>query len=196
MISHLLRCVYVHVPKTGGHSIDRHFLEQGLVSVPCWHATAAKSIELLEGRPVYYMFATVRNPWDRLVSEYFWQGSDCDTQIPTPWGNKTIRFEDYCRSDWSWYPPRERADGHLSDQAHFLFDDRDRPLVNDIIRFENLQEGFDRVCQTLGLAPSQLPRLNATRHEPYWRYYTDELVEEVARRYARDIRLLGYEFGA
>ena len=188
-----LHCAYIHVPKTGGHSIDALFSTLGLVTVKCWHATAAETIRLIGGRH-YFLFATVRNPWDRLVSEYVWQGSNSAGHIPTPWGNKAISFEDFCRSDFSWYPEEERLNGHLSDQAHFIFDENDAPLVDEIIRFEALQAGFDNVCRRLGLPPTPLPRLNSTQHRPYWQYYSGEVAEIVAKRFERDIRLLGYRF--
>lgn len=195
MISHPLRCAYVHPPKTGGHSIDKFFSRRGAVSVKAWHATAAETLALLPPDHGYYMFGTVRNPWDRFLSEYVWQSSDCPTQIQTPWGNKNISFRDFCLSDYSWYPAGERANGHLADQAHFLFDDTDRRLVDYIIRFEQLQEGFTSVCRILSLPAFDLPRLNVTQHEPYWSYYTDELAELIGKRFARDVRLFGYEFG-
>jgi hypothetical protein len=196
MISHRLRCAYVHVPKTGGHSIDRFFIDRGLVSVGRWHATATELRRKIDPGKGYFLFATVRNPWDRFLSEYMWQASAFPSQIPTPWGNKAITFADYCRSDFAWYPDTEIRNGHLSDQAGFVFDDGDHSIVDLVVRFERLQEGFAEVCQRLGLSKTTLPHLNRTEHVPYWHYYTDELIELVAKRYERDIRLLGYTFGS
>src|SRR5262245_37683364 len=139
MISHSLRCVYIHVPKTGGHSIDRFFRDRALVSIGRWHDTVVTVRDFLGPGFNYYFFGTVRNPWDRFFSEYLWQKSNFPTQLATPWGRKDITFEDFCKSDLIWYPDHEVKNGHTRDQAHFLFDEEDRLLVDDIVRFESLQ---------------------------------------------------------
>src|SRR5215472_5491948 len=70
MINHQYRCIFIHIPKTGGKSI------QGFFGV-AWQnhkdlARYAQELEpdIFEG---YYKFAVVRNPWDRIVSDYNYQ---------------------------------------------------------------------------------------------------------------------------
>jgi hypothetical protein len=68
-------------------------------------------------------------------------------------------------------------------------------IVDYIGRFERLQECFDEVSSRLGLAPTKLPHLNASRHAPYTEYYSATTAEEVRHLYARDIKTFGYKFG-
>ena len=67
MIFHRYRCLSVHIPKTGGNSINRVF---GIG----WqdHKDLARYRE--ERFRAYFKFAVVRNPWERLLSDYNYQG--------------------------------------------------------------------------------------------------------------------------
>jgi hypothetical protein len=67
MISHRYRFLSVHIPKTGGNSINRLF---GMG----WqdHKDLARHRE--ERCRAYLKFAVVRNPWERLLSDYNYQG--------------------------------------------------------------------------------------------------------------------------
>jgi hypothetical protein len=68
-------------------------------------------------------------------------------------------------------------------------------VVENIIRFENLKQGFDDMCKTLQVPHIKLPHLNKTKHTHYTDYYDDETRELVAKKYAKDIETFGYEFG-
>ena len=62
-VSRTHQCVFFHVPRTGGSSIE---------ALNWWdewtgHFPAARE---LADRPTYFSFAFVRNPWDRFVSLY------------------------------------------------------------------------------------------------------------------------------
>jgi hypothetical protein len=59
--------------------------------------------------------------------------------------------------------------------------------------FETLSQDFATVCDRIGVAPP-LPRHNRSNHSDYRQFYTDDLRELVARRLAKDIEFLGYEF--
>lgn len=70
------------------------------------------------------------------------------------------------------------------------------PLEVDFIgRFEKIDEDFDHIAGRLGLDVS-LPRRNAGTSRPrdYRQLYTDRTAEIVAKAYARDIALFGYDF--
>ncbi|MGP8230532.1 MAG: sulfotransferase family 2 domain-containing protein [Steroidobacteraceae bacterium] len=68
MISHDLRCILVHIQKTGGMSIRRALNMQ--LWDPHQHRFASE-VRTLYGPEVwqhYFKFGFVRNSWDRLVS--------------------------------------------------------------------------------------------------------------------------------
>jgi hypothetical protein len=67
--------------------------------------------------------------------------------------------------------------------------------VNFIGRLENAQADFDHVCDKIRIPRQTLPRLNTTKHRPYWEYYDDESREIVADVFSEEIETFGYEFG-
>ena len=69
-----------------------------------------------------------------------------------------------------------------------------RFAVNRVVRFENMQQDFDEVCNDIGIEPVQLPHINKTNHDHYTTYYTDETRRIVERVYAADISLFNYKF--
>ena len=94
MINHRHRFIFIHIPKTGGTSMEdvlgawfsmkRERYARWLPGVKHWaqHLTMSEilhrqfSNKNKARRPErYFKFAFVRNPWDRLVSELMWRSS-------------------------------------------------------------------------------------------------------------------------
>ena len=75
---------------------------------------------------------------------------------------------------------------------------RPRPLDRDIdflIRFENLNDDFNKVCKKIGLpAAPELPVHNRSIRKHYSSYYDNELRELVARKFSTEIEYGDYQF--
>ena len=63
---------------------------------------------------------------------------------------------------------------------------------NKIIRFENLQEDFNEVCNDIGIEAYQLPHYNKSEHDSFESYYDDELKEMVYGMFIVDFRRFDY----
>jgi Sulfotransferase family len=233
VICHQHRCLFVHIPKTAGMSIEHAFLrEVGLT----WEDRAAfllrRNDDPRRGPPQlthltageylacgylteqqfrsYFKFAFVRNPWDRIVSEYKYWGH------PVKIDFKTYLFKRLPAPGWT------DIYRHVIPQHDFLYDESGRLLVDFVGRFETIQADFDRICERLSLPPRPLPRVNRSLEQTwpssfrefrkwlrrtirtrerehtfphYTDYYDDESREFVTRMYRRDIEAFNYVFG-
>jgi hypothetical protein len=76
-----------------------------------------------------------------------------------------------------------------------------RIIVDHIIKFENLQAGFDDACSAMSLGQITVPHVNRSGLEKkgvpsmtYSEYYDQEAVDLVANLYRRDIELFDYSY--
>ena len=128
----------------------------------------------------YFKFGFVRNPWDRELSNYFYNSGT----LKPP---KDISFKE-------WLNINLRKDGlihdHNTPQCHYLTD------VDYIARFENYDEEVKYIFNRIGVPmPKPLMHFFKTGHEPYWKYYDDVDIMKVHQWYEKDIEMYNYGFG-
>ncbi len=129
-----------------------------------------------------FTFSFVRNPWDWQVSLYhFIQKNRINHQRHLV---AQMSFDDYIK----W---RIEEDLHL--QKPFVYDRHGNCLVDFVGKFENLSDDFATVCSKIGVDAS-LPHVNASKHDTWRSYYSDESASLVAEAFAEDIEAFGYSF--
>jgi hypothetical protein len=158
------------------------------------HAKIVAAKELLpkEWFEVLFKFAFVRNPWDLQVSSFH----HIRRERPQFLGGHED-FEGFLR--WKLGPDRPyqfHVDTSIELQTDYLIDLHGDIVVDFIGRYERLHDDFAEACRRIGLTDIRLPhRRQATdRAQDYRSYYDADTAELVARRFARDIELLGYAF--
>jgi len=67
-------------------------------------------------------------------------------------------------------------------------------LVDYILRFEHLEEMWNKMFEELGYEPPKLPNKNVSKHKHYSEYYDDETREFVGKLFEKDIKEFGYEY--
>ena len=127
----------------------------------------------------YYKFCIERNPWDRVVSFYYWAYKD----------GKRPDFETYIHG---------KKIMRLKRRGIGLYTIDGEVIADRICRFERLREDLDLVRKDLGIEDSlELPRTKVQTQKkkaPYQDYYTDTTRQRVAELFDREIDLMDYRF--
>jgi hypothetical protein len=185
------RCIFIHIPKTAGSSMASALFGAASRHVPYFEYQRANPAKFRK----YFKFAFVRNPWDRLVSTYFFLRAGGLNAMDRAWAQNAIAsfdtFDDFVAS---WLTAENVASWvHFLPQAHFVLNADGRVMVDFLGRFERLNDDFNAVARRLE-RHVELPSTNRGEHVPYADYYTPKTREIVARVYARDISAFGYGF--
>ena len=206
MISHKHKFVFIHIPKTGGTSIELCFDPNADVRDTKYKHRTLRGLEK-DGLIIkdYFKFTFVRNPWDMTLSMYKYLWSS-DKPFPKYWRTTHKRMKSFSFREWVTHPsfqrPTLRAERiHLTSRSY-----NPPECISDwytsksykidyIGKFENLQEDFNTVCDKIGIPRQELPHENKTKHKHYTEYYDEETKQIVAEKYAKDIEYFGYEFG-
>lgn len=203
MISHQHRCIFVHIPKTAGNSINRVFGVEWQDHKDLARYAAELPPEIFES---YFKFAIVRNPWDRLFSDYNYQLKKSRAK-----NSKLFVFNERGgkRNFAAWVEAAltqpdlyeaERWGGQVSPHIHRWSPQLEwmslngEAAVDFVARMENLREGFPAICRRVGLPVQRLPHRNRRLHLHYSHYYDRTTRDLVGSYYARDIAAFGYEF--
>lgn len=142
MISHRYRFAFVHIPRTGGTSI-----ETALASVLSGRKHLYR--EEVETLPDGYLsFSVVRNPWDRIRSYYRWRLRPESTWVP----EAERRVLERSFLNWLEFVAERRTSGvgdrkfliAISNQADILAND-DGLLVDYVGRYERIQDSFREI---------------------------------------------------
>ena len=144
-------------------------------------------------------FAFIRNPYSRLVSEYFWKRKDADIRLGINCQTSTFKEFVYQLSDnWNDIMNHSQAEvSHYLPQYLFLCDDNDNIIVN-YEKYENgLETGFKKIIHKFNLnLPHnfKLPKNNSTTNvrQHYSYYYDDDIQEIVYRLYYKDFTIFNY----
>lgn len=126
----------------------------------------------------YYKFAIERNPWDAVVSLYYWKYKDRE-QLPD--------FDTYVSEEWIEQLANNRR----------MYRIRGRLAVDRVLRYEHLDTELSEVWHHLGLpGEPDLPRAkgHARPAGHYRELYSDAARKRVEVVFADAIEAFGYEF--
>jgi len=177
---------FIHINKTGGSSVEK------ALNMPLEHKTALEKIEEI-GYDVWnrrLTFTVIRNPWDKVVSHYHYRVKTNQTSL----SKKSIGFR-----EWLQRAYRDRDPFYYDDpkmfmpQMDWLSDSDGNLLVDEIIRFEHLNQEFSVVMKKLGKRVN-LPHVKSSKRGNYKSYYDDDAVQIVQNCFEKDIDFFGYTF--
>jgi hypothetical protein len=213
MVLRELKCVFVHIPKTGGTSIEKVLNpEMDAVSkisdvdlfvgwsdeFKIWmqHATMQQMNDLhREDLTTHFKFGFVRNPWDRAVSDYLWLLRDAKEISGRHTFYDYLMSRGYFRKIFKNYGSIDYRGDHILPQVDFLFDKNGNSLVDFIGKTEDFEQDVNFVCDKIGIQRQELPYEKKSDRKQYLHYYSNATKEIVAEKYAKDIEHFGYKFG-
>lgn len=183
-------CIFIHIPKSAGTSVARALFDA--------QSRHVRYLEYEKANPWkfrrYFKFTFVRNPWDRLVSTFFFLKSGglnpLDAAFAEQYLSHYCDFSDFVMQGLNSDEVQHWV--HFRPQSWFVCDPGGNLKVDFVGHFETLSEDFGYVARRLGLDRA-LPRSNASNHQHYRTYYDEKTWSVVAKTYQSDIELFGYE---
>lgn len=164
----------------------------------------------------YLKFTIVRNPWDLFVSLHVYWLRHLWDEVKVPGVRGLLRRRSstlYQRGRTFGQAQRLYRSGQLKESVElalrrgvyspqleamerFYFVDGHR-YANCYLRFENLQDDFDSLCQRLGVEQRALPKAKTELRkddEPYQHYYNTFSRQRIADHCGRMLEEFGYSF--
>ena len=195
MISIENKFIFTHIGRTGGGSIEAALVNYGSKKPHThpYYLNASQHWTSIEERIALgeemwkqcFKFTIVRNPWDRVLSQY---KGHVVKEVPG------LSFEQYLHR--SFIEKISHDDFRfISPCMDWITDEKDNILVDYIGKFENLQEEFNTICNKLNIPITPLSHVNKDpSKEPYQKYYNSETKKLIEDAFSKDIKQFNYKF--
>lgn len=198
-----MKVVYIHIPKTGGTSIEealgmkttdgQFWGRRHDVDASKQHYSHTEMLNVRSDILDWFTFVSIRNPWDRVLSGW--------AHHPK-WKNEVGSFDNFISlmkenvfelGNLYW------LDGYVTPQTHFI------PKIRDfhVLRFESLQKDFAEMCKNYSEfsgIDNQLPILEGRQvatgvGKNYRDYYSNNQKILIEKLFEEEIELFKYKFG-
>ena len=144
-----------------------------------------------------FAFTFVRNPWDRLVSAFFYLNKggvmpgdkdDYEKYLKKYGGDFTLFVHEAFKTDEIFNQL------HIRPQFEWITDDNDKLVTDFVGKFETLQLDFDYALKKNWRFKKKLSFQKRGKHPNYRELYTPDTRAIVAEAFGKDIELFKYEF--
>lgn|GEM_PF-362225 len=187
--------VYFYIPKVASTSLKSLFASLlGFDDKEKFHKISYPSVlrSELKKNNQYFKFAIVRNPYDRLVSNYFGKvKNQRNYAMKAPF--KGCSFDEFIRIVCNL--PDEKMDNHFKPQHTFICNEAGDLLPDFIGKYERLADDFQIIVEKAGLPQDlKLPHRAKSQRGAFQQYYSSQTRELVYQRYRQDFDLFGYSY--
>lgn len=214
MISHTNKCIFIHVSKCAGTSIERAFgidtnnnSKINNVNLYGWHSETKQYLqhstpeELMKNNLIsqeiwntYYKFIVVRNPWSRAVSDYFWMMNQKKIILDS--------FKNFIENRGGFkkvMQPQKKNNyyTHLYSQKKYFFIQGKEITYDRVIRFENIENELKALAQDLGMSEKLFEKKSNRSFKKlkhYSLFFNQRRKKIVEKYYLEDINYLNYSF--
>ena len=213
LISHSHRFIFVKTKKTAGSSIE-HFLVKNCFDPKKDICTgskqdntprtgnispgaadghrSAKDIKILVGAPVwksYYTFTVERNPWEKVVSEFYWK----------------VNLNNGLRSDaesFEYYVDNTLGRKYSPPVGWPLYTNNKKIIVDEVIQYKDLSNSLtslfqDKLNVTLSKEEFESTRKKSGKRKKHYTelYLKKKYIDKIADIFSDEIKYFGYKFG-
>jgi len=164
------KIIFLHIGKTGGMSIERslglpekdyRIFDQEFVyglrkGVMTQHARLDYIDQFLsEDQRQWFKFTTIRNPWHRMISAFYYLQPRHLKQFGSFRKWLENKYESLVSNSWG-------EGSHYTPQISYTHKDGVQ-VVDEILRTETLQDDFNQMCQRQKIEAKTLTRINRSR---------------------------------
>lgn len=184
------KIAYIHIPKTGGTSIETWLSSCGEMSyystvVPTFlkcspqHFTLSY-LQLLEPEMTTDIFSIVRDPYDRAESEYFYRTKNQNPKLRPKFSIWFLKHLDIVKRN------PHHFDNHFMPQAYF---------VEDGVKVYRFEDGLDSIIKKVATRyeiplPQTTPVTNVSKRTDL--KWSTELLDRFNKYYDVDFKKFGY----
>lgn len=206
-VFHEHRAIFLHIGKTAGVAIERglglpacdyreyqpdrvYGVHKGVMTQ---HATPDYIQQLISPDvwQDYFKFTIVRNPWDRMVSAYYYL-----------YNINKEKFGDF--SSWlismhgQVMDKSYRVGSHVTPQIEYTHDqDNNEQILDYVGRYESLPDSYQHICYKLNIPYNELQVLNPSgkrKTKDYKTMYNNFTMNLVKQMYGTEIEMFDYQF--
>ena len=176
MIINEHKVIFIHIPKNAGTSIEEYFGNESVRIQPNKHADIYEiKRKFKNSYNNYKKFTIIRNPYDKMVSWYFYLKRNLGDY-------NVIEFNNWIKDPSKFW--------HINDPISYLKPQYE--WINntvEIIKFENLNKELNKFFNE----KINLPIINKSNHKHYLEYYNKQSLNIIYKRYKKDFEKFNYK---
>ena len=194
IISHKHKFIFIKTRKTAGSSIERYLFDylgsDDICTGSTIEGTPLLNTDIKDGHigwdvinslypyefKTYFKFAVERNPWDKVVSYYFYSRNKSPKKTKNGFGQFASKFAKNV-VDWN------------------LYTSNDNLIVDSLINYEKLHETFCTIPIPYNneLLTTKL-KANFRKEQDYTKFYDDSSIAIVGELFKKEIKKFNYQF--
>ena len=171
------KVIFIHIPKNAGTSIETYFANDSFRIQPTKHADIHEiKRKFKNSYNNYKKFTIIRNPYDKMVSWYFYLKRNLGENY------NVIEFNEWIKDTSKFW--------HVNDPVSYLkpqFEWIDNTV--EIIKFENINEELNNFFGE----KINLPITNKSNRNHYLEYYNENSLDIIYNRYKKDFKKYNYK---
>ena len=177
MIIDKYKAIFIHIPKNAGTSIEEYFGNESFRIQPSKHADVHEIKKKFKNSyNNYKKFTIIRNPYDKMVSWYFYLKRNLGENY------NIVEFNEWIKEPSSFWHANDPI-SYLKPQCDWI----DNTV--EIIKFENINKELNSFFNK----KIDLPITNKSNRNHYLEYYNNNSLDIIYNKYKKDFKKFNYK---